>query len=212
MCIDYFIIVELAVFLVISLGWTLTNPSPDPSYWRYILAFTAFFYLFSSVLLVLETTSISREVYLALNFAIYTLLYILIFRWCYITLSSLKFSYLPLAIVVWPTTIFSPELQELHDSPQLQPYFHKYRIFLWFIISMIITLICEFLYHIFFIYSYSMTSLLMFYEVSNALILGSLAYFFRPQEHSPLFFVMPSAIGTNQVNPNDNNIENVNSR
>lgn len=71
------------------------------------------------------------------------------------------------------------------------PSFARYRMYVYFLLLVLISISMEFLSHGILFSGGPMWIVLLIYEVSNLSLFFVIGYMFRPRVHSPYFFMVP---------------------
>ena len=171
---------QYTLFLVIGKGFSVTRSYLEPSEWRGIVAQTSIFYIMNSIILVLQTSVFTNTSYLIAVTILYSFVYMNILKATIETLLKLQKQTLPLT------------LEMPHNI--VKPLIHKYRMYIYFLILVLITIVIEIIAHSILTIDGRIWVVLLVYEISNLLILGTIGYIFRPKEVSPFFFMVPSRL------------------
>lgn len=169
---------EILVFILVSKGWSITRETFTPNEWRTIIMSLSGFYMANSILLVLESSVLTATGFWVASAILYGVVY------CYILInvtSNLRFLHKETAFLA-PPPVMPQEI--------VAPLMEKYRMYLIFLVLVFVSIGMEVFCHALLASSSSTFSILLVYEISNAIILGYLGYIFRPREYSPFFFMV----------------------
>ncbi|CAM5999352.1 unnamed protein product [Sphagnum balticum] len=146
--------------------------------WRSVIVFVSCFYMFSSLLVVLETTVLDDEGYWIIVGVLYGSMYLYIFQSLVTEVRKVQ-SHVKLLHPNMSASLTAP-LREKHLM---------YEIFL----------VCTFTLFSVEVTAHAMVAegvpyqnILFLYEISNFLLNAIIGYLFRPREYSPFFFMVPA--------------------
>lgn len=169
---------QIALFLLVSKGWRITREGLPQSEWRSIVVTVSAFYMCNSIITVLEGNALTTSGFWIASALLYATNYILI----------LRSTHAQLRILEAQIALLPPGLPDALTEPPLRKL-RMYHCFLG------LTLICvgmENLAHALVAENGRILLVLVVYEVSNLLLLGTLGWIFRPREHSPFFYMVPA--------------------
>ncbi len=164
------------IFILVAKGWSITKESFAPNEWRTIIMSMSGFYMANSILLVLESSVLSRTEFWMANAVLYGILYFYIL---YNALQNVVFLYRETSL------LNSTMPQEFRD-----PLVAKFRMYICFLIIVFVSITMEVYCHSLLATDGRMWTTLLAYEASNIVIMFILGYIFKPAEYSPFFFMV----------------------
>jgi hypothetical protein len=169
---------QMTFFVLIAKGLSITRVTFDANEWRSIIMAMSAFYMANSILLVLQSNVLSLQAFWTANALLYGLAY------CYIYSSVL----IQLRTIWTYVRLLTDEMP--HDI--VWPMKQKYWMYIIFLSLVLVSAVIEVLAHSLAFQDSRMIVVLLCYEISNILIMGTIGFTFRPQEYSPFFFMVPS--------------------
>lgn len=134
------------------------------------------FYMVNSILLVLESSVLTRRDFWIANAVLYGSVYLFIL---FNGLKNIKFLYNE-------TMLLKPTMPSEFRGPLIA----KYRMFICLLVIVFVSMAMEVYCHSLVATDGRLWTVLMAYEISNILIMGILGIVFRPIEYSPFFFMV----------------------
>eukprot|EP00602_Paraphysomonas_sp_CaronLab_P000814 CAMPEP_0185029002 /NCGR_PEP_ID=MMETSP1103-20130426/15091_1 /TAXON_ID=36769 /ORGANISM="Paraphysomonas bandaiensis, Strain Caron Lab Isolate" /LENGTH=504 /DNA_ID=CAMNT_0027563601 /DNA_START=64 /DNA_END=1578 /DNA_ORIENTATION=+ len=177
----------MVCFLLIAKGWSITRDNFSANEWRGIIMSMSAFYMCNSIILVLESSVLDQRGFWIANTLLYGLMYL------YIILN-----------VQSQLRLLTSQVQLLGDDvpqPIAGPLRMKHRMYIFFLVLVLLNISFEVYLHSLLASSGKMWKVLLVYEVSNLLILGTVGYIFRPREYSPFFFMVQATMNDNRTRP-----------
>lgn len=174
---------EIVLFLLIAKGWSITRENFDANEWRSVVLAMSLFYMCNSIIIVLESSVLSPQEFWICTAALYGLMYV------YILKSTVK----ELLGIADQVSFLGPHLAQDLTSPLKQ----KYHMYICFLFLVLVSILMEVYTHALVVDNGKLWFILVSYEVSNLLILGTIGWIFRPRQFSPFFFMVPARLAEN---------------
>jgi hypothetical protein len=168
----------LVCFLLLAEGWTITTEFLSPKQWRGVVTSAAGFYMGNSILLVLANNVLTKTGVWMANSILYGLIYLYILNAVRKQILMLN-SHLSLLRPTMPANIVGP-------------LYRKRIMFYIFIVFVFFSIAGEVITQWYIVNDSHISPALFTYEIINAIVVGVIGYYFRPQEYSPFFFMVPA--------------------
>jgi hypothetical protein len=175
---------QVVLFLLISKGWRVTRSSFPSSEWRGVILAMSAFYMGNSIITVLQGGVLTATGFWIASAILYGFVYLYILR---NVLTQLR----ELATL---TALLGGGGQQQLPPALTAPMRKKYFMFLCFLALVLASASIEVLAHALVADDGKIWLVLVAYEVSNLMILGTIGWVFRPREHSPFFFMVPTRL------------------
>jgi hypothetical protein len=175
---------QMTFFVLIAKGWSITRPNFSVNEWRGVIFSMSAFYMTNSIILVLQANMLSQSAFWIANAVLYGLIYL------YIYSSALT----QMRLVRSQVEFLRPDLPKELTWPLKM----KHLMFHIFLVLVLISAAIEVLTHSLAFTDGRVWVVLLCYELSNILIMGTLGFTFRPQEYSPFFFMVPARMTDNR--------------
>lgn len=177
----------MTCFVLVSKGWSITKDYFTANEWRAIIILMSAFYMTNSILLVLQNQVLDTVGFWIASGVLYGIVYVYILK---NTIQQVK----TLQGVV---SLVSPDA-----PPQIRgPIRIKYYMFVGFLSLILLNIVMEIYMHSLMRYKQNLWVPIAVYEISNVVIVGLIGYLFRPQIHSPFFFMVPATINDDRSRP-----------
>jgi hypothetical protein len=150
-----------------------------------MIMLVAVFYVVNSIIVVLQTSTLSTESFLIAVGALYGVVYLYIVNDTMINVRALY------RLQKMFTPAMPPDI--------IKPAQARYYMYICFLILVFISIAMEFVSHALLSTGSPIWIVLLVYEVSNVMIFLVVGYIYRPQEHSPYFFMVPVRVADERM-------------
>ena len=176
---------QVVLFLLISKGWRVTRSGFPSSEWRGIIMAMSGFYMGNSIITVLQGGVLTGRGFWIASAVLYGLMY------AYIVRNTAR----QLRTLSRQVGMLQNRGQQALPEQLTAPLRKKFVMFVCFLVLVLASACIEVLAHALAAENGKIWLVLVAYEVSNLVILGTIGWIFRPREHSPFFFMVPARQG-----------------
>lgn len=176
---------EIVLFLLIAKGWSITRETFHSNEWRGVILAMSFFYMCNSIIIVLQQNALTPQEFWISTAVLYGIMYL------YILKSAVA--------QIWMLADQVSSLSRNMPANLTTPLKKKLWMYVFFLVLVLVSMLMEVYAQALIADSGKLWLVLVSYEVSNVLILGTMGWIFRPRQFSPFFFMVPARMTENGV-------------
>jgi hypothetical protein len=176
---------EIVLFLLIAKGWSITRETFHSNEWRGVILAMSFFYMCNSIIIVLQQNALTPQEFWISTAVLYGIMYL------YILKSAVA--------QIWMLADQVSSLSRNMPANLTTPLKKKLWMYVFFLVLVLVSMLMEVYAQALIADSGKLWLVLVSYEVSNMLILGTMGWIFRPRRFSPFFFMVPARMTENGV-------------